>query len=161
MKYAFQSPAGEEVSVERDFWSGKTTVLANGAAVQGKREGGLFSSRWVYPLPSGSTLAIKPNGFDPAPKILVNDQPIAIARKLEVWEYLLAGLPILLPILTLGGGLQIGLAVVGLMLNMNTLRSERPKQARILSVLGISALIIVIGLAVSIGLGMLIYGSRR
>jgi hypothetical protein len=161
MAYTLQSPTGENISIDRNFWTGKTTVLANGGAVNGKREGGLFSPRMAYPLPSGATLTVRPNGLDPAPKIFVNDQQIQVARKLEVWEYLLCGLPILLPILTLGGGLQIGLGIVGLMLNMNAMRAEGSAQKRILSVLGISAVIIVIGLAISIGLGLLIYGARR
>ena len=155
-----QLPSGDSVSIEQNFWTGAMTVVANGVQIPGAKGGGFFQPVYNFVLPSGAPMQVSAGGFG-ALKVLVNGQPAQYGRKLAAADYLLAALPLLLPILTLGGGIQVGLGVVGFLMNIRALANAETTGAVLGRVLGTSAIIIVTGLVLAVTLSMLLLESRR
>jgi len=155
-----QLPTGDTVSIDQNFWSGALTVVANGSKIPGTKGGGFFQPVYSFVLPSGAPMQVSAASFG-ALKVIVNGQPVQYGRKLAAADYLLAALPILLPILTLGGGFQIGLGALGFLVNVRTLSGAESTRAALGRVLLNSAIIIVSGLALAIVLGGLLLATRR
>jgi hypothetical protein len=151
---------GEHISAGRNPWSGAVTLTVNGQAVQGTKSGGMFSPKWDYVLPSGATLTLKQSGLSGLSGTL-NGQPVQIGRKLTGADYALGALPLLLPILTLGGGLYIGLGIAGFVLNLQTLSGAESTRSGLRNVLVMSLAIIVIGILLAVLLGVALGLARR
>lgn len=153
-------PTGDTVSIDQNFWSGAMTVVANGSKIPGTKGGGFFRPVYNFVLPSGAPLQVSAASFG-ALNVLVNGQPVQYGRKLAGLDYLLAALPLLLPILTLGGGIQFGLGVLGFLWNVRTLTGAESTRAVLPKVLLQSGIIIVSGLALAIVLGGLLLATRK
>jgi hypothetical protein len=153
-------PSGDSVTIDQNFWSGAMTVVANGSKIPGTKGGGFFQPVYSFVLPSGAPMQVSAASFG-ALKVLVNGQPVQYGRKLAAADYLLAALPLLLPILTLGGGIQFGLGVLGFLMNVRTLTGAESTRAALGKVLLQSAAIIVAGLALALVLGGLLLATRR
>ncbi len=155
-----QLPSGDTVNIDQNFWSGAMTVLSNGSKIPGTKGGGFFQPVYSFVLPSGAQMQVSAGSFG-ALKVVVNGQPVQYGRKLAAPDYLLAALPLLLPILTIGGGIQIGLGVLGFLVNIRTLSGAESTGAAVGRVLATSAIIIVSGLVLAVVLTMLLLESRR
>lgn len=153
-------PSGDTVSIDQNFWSGAMNVVANGSRIPGTRGGSFFQPVYSFVLPSGAPMQVSAASFG-ALKVVVNGQPVQYGRKLAAADYLLAALPLLLPILTLGGGAQIGLGVLGFLVNVRALSGAESTRAALGRVLLNSVLIIVVGIALAIVLGGLLLATRR
>jgi hypothetical protein len=153
-------PTGDTISIDQNFWSGAMTVVANGAKIPGAKGGGFFRPVYNFVLPSGAPLQVSAASFG-AFNVLVNGQPVQYGRKLGAADYLLSALPLLLPILTLGGGIQIGLGVLGFLMNVRTLIGAESTRAGLGKVLIQSVAIIAAGLALAVVLGGLLLATRR
>ena len=136
------------------------TVVANGVKIPGTKAGGFLQPVYNYVLPSGAPMQVSAGSFG-ALKVMLNGQPVQYGRKLAAADYLLAALPLLLPILTLGGGIQVGLGVLGFLVNVRALAGAESTRSALGRVLLNSAIIIVSGLGLAIVLGGLLLATRR
>jgi len=101
---------------------------------------------FLIPLAGGGTanLVVRGRGYDYVPDVLIDGKEIEIARKLTGWEYVIAGLPLLL--ILVGGfvGAVVGFAAMAL--NQWLLRSAWPYPARVAGALGttVGAYVVVV-----------------
>lgn len=149
---------GDKVVIDNNIWTGRK-VIANGSVIK-PASGGLFSASRTYTLPSGASLVLSSGGFG-APKVTVNGQPVPYGRKMEAVDYLLAAIPLLLPIISLGGALQLGLGVFGFLMNIQTLSMAPERKPVLGKVLALSGVILVVGLAITVFFGILLAAARR
>lgn len=81
-------------------------------------------------------ITLKNNGFDPIPKVFINDEAIDLVRPLKWYEYVWMGLPIALAFQ--GGAIGAVLGAFAFKINSSIFRSERNTVAKYLYSMGVS-----------------------
>jgi hypothetical protein len=146
MSLALTTTQGTPVTIERSVWTG-FKVLVNGQTIKGKRAK-WFPAQFTYPMPDGSALLMQANSLDPVPKVWMDGAEIQLARPLDNVEKFLVYLPLGSIIASCGGGWLIFLfAFMAISANFSIMRSERPRNQRLLLAGLIGGLVIAIALA--------------
>lgn len=141
-KVSFQLPDYPDtiIEVSKSFWTGKPSVWVNGQPA--KKEGEL-SRAFLIPLPEGITkkLEVDRGGFDYIPRVYIDGQRIEIGRKLEWYEQILGGIPLLM--VFVGGALGALCGVIGFTANYKILRSDKSAIYKGFAIAGITALSVI------------------
>ncbi|UYZ61740.1 hypothetical protein [Hymenobacter weizhouensis] len=152
MKIPFRLPGlpdGPALVLDRSLWTGRTRLYADNQELKPQPKNGLFDKRLEFhvPLPDGShrQLLVHNRVHDPVPEVYVDGQAVFLTKKLQIWEYIVACLPLLLVV---GGGLLGGGVGAGaVILNLSVMRSNHPAGVRVALCLGILlAAFLVLGL---------------
>ena len=108
-------------------------MTLDGAEVPRSNEAG---RPFLIPLKGGGTanLVVRGRGYDYVPDVLVDGKEVEIARKLAPWEYVIAGLPLLL--ILVGGFVGAVVGFGAMALNQWLLRGSWPYPARVAGALG-------------------------
>jgi hypothetical protein len=146
MTLALTTSLGTPVTIERSVWTG-FKVLVNGQKIKAKREK-WFPAQFSYPIPDGSTLLMQANGLDPVPKVWLNGAEVQLAQPLDGLEKFLCYLPLGSIIASCGGGWLIFLlSFIAVTANFSIMRSERPRNQRLILAGVVGGLTIAIALA--------------
>lgn len=129
------------IEVSKSLLTGKPTVWINGQLAE--KVGGL-SRAFLIPLSDGTVkkLEVDRGGIDYIPRVYIDGERIAIARKLKWYELILGGMPLLL--LLLGGALGALCGMIAMITNYKVLRSEKSNTVKILLIIGITALSVIL-----------------
>jgi len=94
---------------------------------------------------------LKSNGFDPVPKVIINNDEFEIVTPFKWYEYLVMGLPILLALQ--GGALGALFGFAALKANSTIFRSDRKILEKYLLIIGLNIVVVLLflGLAMLIG----------
>jgi hypothetical protein len=146
MSYSLSTTHGTPVAIERSVWTGPK-VIVNGQKIKAKRHK-WFPAQFSYPMPDGGTLLLQPNGLDPVPKVWMDGAAVQLARPLDTVEKVLCYLPLASIVASCGGGWLIFLlSFIAVTANFSIMRSERPRNQRLLLAGLISGLVIAVTLA--------------
>lgn len=150
----FQIPdaPGTEVTVRQSFWTG-AKILKDGqplARASGRR------GPYLLAMPDGTQREIDVRGMVNL-SVVVDGHTYPLERRLQPYEYVLAGIPLVLalPGLT-GGALGFALGFGGALANTRIAHSAGSGPMRALKMLGLSALLIAVYLGVIIAVSVLI-----
>ncbi len=113
---------GRGLSYRLSVWRGR--LLLDGQRVSGRR------GRYTLRNNHGKEvrLRVRHNGIDPIPKLDVEGRIIHLAPPLKWYEYVWAGVPLLL--LHVGGALGGGIGAAALYANVRVFRSDRSPLAK-------------------------------
>jgi hypothetical protein len=132
-----------EISVTEAGWTSRARLLVDGQpAAQGARR-----EQYLVPLDDGEQgiVTVRGSFFDPLPIIRYQGQPIPLAEELKWYQWIWAGLPLLLVFTGDMLGMLTGLLTFSY--NIRLFRSEDPRLSRPLARYG---LILAISLAVGV-----------
>lgn len=136
MKYNFKllEFPNTTFEIESSIWTGKSTLMKDGIIVaQSSEKGNPFL------IPNGKDTFLKAfpkSSFpDSVPVLEINGKKHHILEKLKWWQYLIAGLPILL--LFMGGAIGGALGGVTTVINLSIMRQSGSEVLKYLKVIGI------------------------
>jgi len=149
MKYPFklEEYPDSQFDVDVNIWTGKAKVFKDGVQltrlIKEKDKPFEVTNR----LRDSTLIYVKPTFPDPAPRITVNGKKVEFVPQLNWYEYILAGVPV---VLVFTGGLIGGVIAAGAcILNFQIIRGDRPKPIKYSMVIGVSVLSILLALFLS------------
>ncbi|RFP65367.1 hypothetical protein D0N36_08820 [Hymenobacter lapidiphilus] len=138
LNFLLDEPNSPELRLERSLLTGRNRLYANERELIKEPKKGLFDQVQVFTvlMPDGThrQLSLKNIVYDTVPEVKVDGQPLVLAKPLQVWEYIVAALPLLL--VFSGGILGGGVGGFAAYTNIGIMRSERSLPTRVLLCLG-------------------------
>jgi hypothetical protein len=133
LKYKFTlDELGEsEIELQRSFLTGRTQVFVDGKEVRKQKPHGYYGIE----LGNGciKKLKIKGASFDGIPRVFLEDKEIVLARKLLLYEYLIAGFPFVL--VFFGGAIGGLFGALATLYNFRIIRSNMSLMIKMLSII--------------------------
>jgi hypothetical protein len=130
----------QKIELEISGFLGKTRILLNGnPAEKGHRK-----DEFILYQPNGVRVSaqLQNTFFDAIPKVLVHGEAYEILPPLTWYQYVFAGLSLILVLY--GGGYGGLLGMIGFLINIRILRSSYPRGLRLLLILFMNMLAIFI-----------------
>ncbi len=136
MKQTFELPdfPNSSFEIETSLWTGKTTLHKDNVKIDRSKEKG---KPFLISKTNGDIVKAYPKSSFPEfiPTLEINGNKYQIVEKLQWFQYILGGLPILL--LFVGGAIGGAIGAVGSMVNFSIFRQDGPETLKYLKVIGV------------------------